>query len=106
MLEEKKKALVLKVQNKIKFNSDYEVDAEYVEDLIDEAEHIILDWTKSKNENIFDGGVYDVPIIKYCIESINLAGLEGQSHSTANGTTKTFIASPESNLKSAIPQRM
>ena len=106
MLEEKKKALIKKVQTKIKFNSDYEVDAEYVGDLVDEAENIIMRWVKSDNENIFDGGVYDVPIIKYCIESINLAGLEGQSYSTANGTTKTFIASPEANLKSAIPQRM
>ena len=30
MLEGKREALIKKVQNKIKFNSDYEVDAEYV----------------------------------------------------------------------------
>lgn len=94
-----------KVQRKLQFNaSDYEFDEELLGDFFDDACSIIQDW---KRWSTLDGiltGRYDAPIIQFIIESVNTSGIEGQSSSNANGTSKVFYNTPEANLKSSIPQ--
>lgn len=102
-----KSKLIEKVQRRISNNfNDYEYDTQLLEDYFDEAVSIINKWKKfSKDTDILKYD-YDNNIIKYIIESINISGLEGQSSSSANGVSKVFIATPESNLKSSIPQSL
>ena len=100
-----KTKLLEKAQRKLSLNAeDYTYDDDLLGDYFDDAVLIIKDWKKNYNDSIFLNGMYDTAIVQFIIESINLTGLEGQSSSSANGASKTFIASPEANLKSRIPQ--
>ena len=101
-----KEAVLEKAQRRLQFNSDYAYDEDLLGDYFDDAVNIIRGWKKAQNDDIFFDGKYDSNIIQFIIESINVAGLEGQSSSSANGATKTFINTPESNLKSSIPQSL
>lgn len=102
-----KETLLEKVQRKIQFNTpDYEIDEEYLEDLIDEAIGIIRDWRKLSNNDEFLNELYNTNIINYVIETINMSGIEGQSNSNANGNSKTFINTPANNLRTSISQRL
>lgn len=83
---------------------DYEYDEDLLGDYFDDAVSIIMKWKKNHNESLVLTGNYDTEIITFIIESINKGGVEGQSSSSANGITKTFIATPEDNLKGKIPQ--
>lgn len=97
--------IIEKAQRKLSINfPDYEYDEDLLGDLFDDAINIIKDWKKNNNDSIFLNGNYDRYIVQYIVESINMSGLEGQSYSSANGITKTFIGSPESNLRASIPQ--
>ena len=91
----------------MQYNSpDIDIDEEYLEDLINEAYTIIYNWRRlSKDDEILTGR-YDTQIISYVLETINASGIEGQKSSNANGNSKTFINTPENNLKSSIPQRL
>lgn len=100
-----KETLIEKAQRKLSNNfPDYEYDASLLGDYFDDAIQIIIDWKMLIDTESVLTGKYDRNIVQFIIESINLSGLEGQSYSSANGITKTFIASPEANLKSSIPQ--
>jgi hypothetical protein len=100
-----KSSLVAKAQRKLQFNaSDYEYDEEYLGDLYDEACGIICDWKRLSSTDSFLDGRYDMPIVRYIIESVNMSGIEGQISSSANGNSKTFHNTPEGNLKTSIPQ--
>lgn len=102
-----KETLLEKVQRKIQFNTpDYEIDEEYIEDLIDEAIGIIRDWRKLSNNDEFLNELYNTNIINYVIETINMSGIEGQKVSNANGNSKTFINTPANNLRTSISQRL
>ena len=83
---------------------DYEYDEDLLGDYFDDAVEIIRDWKKASDTSLVLTGNYDRNIVQFIIESINISGLEGQSISKANGITKTFIATPEANLKASIPQ--
>lgn len=97
--------LLEKLNRKLAYNTpDYAYDEDLLKDYFDDACAIIKDWKRWSSTDGVLSGDYDNQIIKFIIESINVSGLEGQSMSSANGVTKTFIASPESNLKSSIPQ--
>ena len=85
---------------------DYEYDEELLGDYFDDAVDIIKDWTKTSDASLVLAGNYDRNIVEFIVQSINISGLEGQSSSSANGITKTFIATPESNLKASIPQSL
>lgn len=96
-----------KVQRKIQFNSpDYEIDEDYLTDLIDEAIDIIRKWRKLSKDDEILSEIYNTNIINYVIETINISGIEGQKSSNANGNSKSFINTPENNLKTSIPQRL
>ena len=100
-------ALIEKVQRRLSNNfPDYEYDEDLLNDYFDEACDIIRDWKRLSNDSSFFTGNYDRPIIQFIIESLNVAGIEGQSMSSANGITKSFYGSPEANLKSQIPQSL
>lgn len=102
-----KETVVGKAQRRLQFNSpDYAYDEDLLNDYFDDAVNIIRNWKKAKNDDLFFDGKYDTNIVQFIIESINVSGLEGQSSSSANGATKTFINTPESNLKSSIPQSL
>lgn len=102
-----KTTIIEKAQRKISNNfPDYEYDNDLLGDYFDEAISIITSWTRATDNNTVLSGIYDTNIIKYIVESINISGIEGQSYSSANGITKNFIATPEANLKSSIPQRL
>lgn len=95
------------MQRKIASNfPDYEYDEDLLGDYFDEAVNIIVDWKRASSTDIVLSGRYDKNIIQYIIESINVSGLEGQSSSSAGGVSKNFIATPEANLKSSIPQSL
>ena len=100
-----KTSLVEKIQRKLSVNSDYDYGEDFLNDLIDEAVDIIKNWTRSSDDAILTGN-YDVKIVDYVIQSLNISGIEGQSYSNANGIAKTFYASPEANLKASIPQKI
>ena len=85
---------------------DYEYDEELLGDYFDDAVDIIKDWLRASDTSLVLTGNYDRNIVEFIVQSINISGLEGQSSSSANGITKTFIATPESNLKSSIPQSL
>ena len=100
-----KTKLLEKAQRKLSLNAeDYTYDNDLLGDYFDDAVDIIQDWKRNYDSTFILSGVYDTVIVQFIIESINLTGLEGQSSSSANGVSKTFIASPEANLKSRIPQ--
>ena len=100
-----KETVLEKAQRRLSLNSpDYVYDEDLLGDYFDEAVDIIVDWKKASDNKLILSGKYDKNIIQFIIESINIAGLEGQSSSSANGITKSFIGTPESNLKSSIPQ--
>jgi len=100
-----KTALIGKAQRKLSLNAyDYTYDTNVLGDYFDDAISIIKDWKKNYNDSLVLTGVYDKYIVEFIIQSINYNGLEGQTSSSANGVSKTFIATPESNLKSSIPQ--
>ena len=102
-----KENLLEKAQRKLSLNAeDYTYDEDLLGDYFDDAVAIIQDWKRNYNEDYVLTGQFDTVIIQYIIESINWSGLEGQTSSSANGVTKTFIASPEANLKSRIPQSL
>lgn len=102
-----KSDLLAKALRKLQFNaSDYEYDEEYLGDLYDEAVNIICDWKRLSSTDSFLDGRYDMPIVRYIVESINMSGIEGQTSSSANGNTKAFRNSPEGNLKASIPQSL
>ena len=102
-----KSKVLEKAQRKLSLNSeDYTYDEDLLGDYFDDAVAIILDWKKASSDAILLSGLYDTVITQFIIESINLTGLEGQSSSSANGVSKSFIASPEANLKSRIPQSL
>ena len=97
--------LIKKAQRKLTNNfPDYEYDEELLGDYFDDAVDIINDWKKASDKSLVLTGNYDRNIVQFIVESINISGLEGQSSSSANGISKTFIATPEANLKSSIPQ--
>lgn len=85
---------------------DYEYDEELLGDYFDDAVNIIRDWKRASDTSLVLNGNYDRNIVQFIVESINISGLEGQSSSSANGITKTFISTPESNLKASIPQSL
>ena len=100
-----KSKIVERAKRKLAYSfDDYAIDVNLLNDYFDEACSIIKDWKKKTDDNILLGGKYDVNIITYIIQSVNYAGLEGQSSSSANGNVKSFIGTPESNLKKSIPQ--
>lgn len=100
-----KTILLEKAQRKLANNfPDYEYDEELLGDYFDDAVNIIKGWKKASDTSLVLTGDYDRNIVQFIVESINISGLEGQSYSSANGITKTFISSPESNLKASIPQ--
>ena len=100
-----KTKMVEKAQRKLAYSfDDYAFDKELLGDYFDEACSIIKDWKKKSDYNFLFNGNYDTNIVRYIIESVNYAGLEGQSSSSANGNAKIFIGTPESNLKKSIPQ--
>lgn len=100
-----KSTLLEKVQRKLANNfPNYEYDEDLLGDYFDDAISIIKKWKKNKDDSVVTSGDYDTEIVDFIVESIGRAGLEGQSSSNANGISKTFIATPESNLKSKIPQ--
>ena len=100
-----KTTLIEKAQRKLANNfPDYEYDEELLGDYLDDAVSIIMKWKKNYNESLVLTGNYDTEIVDFIIESINRSGVEGQSSSSANGISKTFIATPEDNLKGKIPQ--
>lgn len=102
-----KSAILTKVQRKLSLNSqDYTYDANLLGDYFDDAVYIIRDWKRLATDDSILNGIYDVQIQKFIIESINYAGNEGQTYGSANGVSKNFIATPESNLKSSIPQSL
>ncbi len=102
-----KQNLLEKAQRKLSLNTeDYTYDEDLLGDYFDDAVAIVQDWKRNYNEDYVLTGQFDTVIIQYIIESINWSGLEGQTSSSANGVTKTFIASPEANLKSRIPQSL
>ena len=97
--------LLEKVQRRLQFNaSDYEYDEDYLTDLFEEACNIIVDWKRLSSTDSFLDGRYDMQIIRYIIESVNMSGIEGQTSSSANGNSKNFRNTPEGNLKASIPQ--
>lgn len=100
-----KTSLLEKAQRKLSLNNyDYTYDTDLLGDYFDDAINIIKDWKKNFNDSLILTGVYDKYIVEFIIQSINYNGLEGQTSSSANGVSKTFIATPESNLKGSIPQ--
>lgn len=106
-LTEAKSSLLAKAQRKLANNfPDYEFDEDLLGDYFDDAVSILQKWLKNSNESLITRGNYDTEIVEFIIESLGRAGLEGQMSSSANGISKTFIATPESNLKSKIPQSL
>jgi hypothetical protein len=105
-IAELKNQLIAKIQRKLQFNSpDVDYDTEYISDLIDDACLIITKWRKlSADSTEITDGMYNNEICTYVIESIVMAGVEGQKSSNANGVSKSFYNTPEANLKSAIKQ--
>lgn len=102
-----KKELLAKAQRKLANNfPNYEYDEDLLGDYFDDAVSILKKWLKNSNDSLVTTGNYDTEIVEFVIESIGRAGLEGQMSSSANGISKTFIATPESNLKSKIPQSL
>lgn len=100
-----KNELLAKAQRKLANNfPDYEYDEDLLGDYFDDAVDIIRDWKRASDTSLVLTGNYDRNIVEFIVESINISGLEGQSSSGANGITRTFIATPESNLKASIPQ--
>lgn len=100
-----KTALLEKAQRRLTLNlPNYEYDEDLLGDYFDDAIDIIKDWKRNFNDSLFFDGSYDDKIIRFIIESINTNGVEGQSSSSANGNKRVFIATPESNLKSSMPQ--
>lgn len=102
-----KSQIIEKTQRKLANNfPDYDYDEELLGDYFDDAVSIIKDWKRNQNDSVVMTGIYDRQIVQFIIESLNMAGIEGQSSSSANGITKSFISSPESNLKASIPQSL
>lgn len=103
-----KETLTQKIQRRLKVNNpNFDVDNEVIGDFIDSAINIIKQWRKlDTNETEFLEGLYDNNIIQYVVEVYNRLGLEGQSTDNALGNGKSFVNSPENNLKSSIPQRI
>lgn len=102
-----KNSILEKTQRKLANNfPDYEYDEELLGDYFDDAVNIIRDWKRASDTSLVLTGNYDRNIVQFIVESINISGLEGQSSSSANGITKTFISTPESNLKASIPQSL
>lgn len=100
-----KSAVIEKVQRQVSNNfADYTYEEELLEDYFDDAYNIIRSWRKLTKDDEFLTGKYDSNIKRFIIESLNIAGLEGQYSSSANGIQKIFIATPETNLKCSIPQ--
>lgn len=85
---------------------DYEYDEDLLGDYFDDAVDIIKSWLRVSDTSLVLTGNYDRNIVEFIVQSINISGLEGQSSSSANGITKTFIATPEANLKASIPQSL
>lgn len=102
-----RETLLEKAQRKIA-NSypDYEYDEDLLSDYFDDACSIIKDWLKLSDDATLITGDYDFKIVTFIIQSLVSAGLEGQSSSSANGVSKVFYGSPESNLKKSISQRL
>ena len=104
-LELAKEQIVKKAQRRLANNfPDYEYDKDTLGDYFDDAVRILMEWKKYKNYDSFVSGAHDGRIVNFIVQSINITGIEGQSYSSANGITKTFIATPEDNLKASIPQ--
>lgn len=102
-----KSTLLEKVQRKLSNNfPDYEYNEDLLGDYFDDAVDIIARWRKASDTSLVLTGNYDREIQQFIIESIGKSGIEGQSSSTANGITKTFSGTPESHLKSSIPQSL
>lgn len=102
-----KSTVLKKVQRKLSNNyPDYEYDEDLLGDYFDDAISIIINWKKLSDTNIILSGNYDREIQLFIIESIGKSGIEGQSSSTANGITKTYSGTPESHLRSSIPQSL
>ena len=100
-------ALLEKAQRKLANNfPNYEYDEDLLGDYFDDAISILKKWLKNADASLVLTGNYDSEIVDFIVESIGRAGQEGQSSSSANGISKTFIATPESNLKSKIPQSL
>ena len=102
-----KTALLEKAQRKLS-NAfpDYEYDEDLLGDYFDNAVLIIKRWLKTPDDGIILSGNYEFEMVDFIVESVGRAGLEGQSSSSANGISKTFIATPEANLKGKIPQSL
>lgn len=96
-----------KVERKLSNNfPDYEYDEDLLGDYFEDAVAIIAEWKNTTDTSLVLTGNYDRQIVQFIIESINISGLEGQSSSVANGITKNFSGTPESHLKSSIPQSL
>lgn len=102
-----KQTLLEKAQRKLTNNfPDYEYDEDLLGDYFDDACDIIRDWKRLSSDDALISGNFDRQIVQFIIESINTSGIEGQSSSSANGSSKVFYGSPESNLKKSIPQSL
>lgn len=106
-LDQVKLLAIEKAQRKLSNNyPNYEYDKDLLGDYFDDAVSILKKWKKNQNDSLITSGCFNTEIVDFIVESIEKAGLEGQSSSNANGISKTFIATPESNLKSKIPQAL
>lgn len=90
-------------------NPNFDVPSETIEDFLDDGIAIIVEWRKidlSNPNNELLLGIVDNGLIRYVIESYNIAGMEGQSSDSSAGNTRVFRTTPESNLKSSLSQRL
>ena len=74
--------------------------------LFDDAYNIIVKWRKLKTDDEFLSQKWDGEITDFIIDSYRTMGDETLGSKSINGVNKVYRISPESKLKSKIPQVM
>lgn len=65
---------------------------------------IVKKWRKLSDYSDFENGYWAREIIEFVINSYNMLGSENVYTSSSGGNSRTYNMSPESRLKTSIPQ--
>lgn len=74
--------------------------------LYDKGYSVIRQWRKMKDDTEFLNGKWNNQHIDFIVDSYNALNEENYTSSNVGGNSRTYSMSPESALKSKIPQRL
>lgn len=109
-IDEFKTAIIASAKERLFFMQNINKDGSELKsvlyNLCDKGIQIIKQWRKQKNDDELLAGKWDSQLSDYIVDSYNALNEENYKTSNIGGTSRTYNMTPESALKSKIPQKL